>query len=559
MPLINCAIEIMDKFLNNTYYIPNYQRDYSWEEPELADFWNDLIATKNNEDGIDHFFGQIVIHNDQENHRLYIIDGQQRTITSTIFMRALRYFYNLIYLENQSPAAKYRTDDIDGKHVGRYIPGVLDELHLHLGELDHDYFRDKIQSGEPDCSNVRLPRKAQKNLRRTYAWFYKKIFDELKGAITLDEKIDILNEFYETFVKKFNVLYMEATKLEEAFVIFETLNARGKELETADLLKNFIFSQSRDVESAQRLWNSMMSKLDHADPTKFIRHFWNATHSFVREKGLYKSIAKNASTPRASRELLHNLDAAALCYHDMSFPDEAKGYTDKKLISTLKSLKKLKASSFYPVLIAVNQLPNPMPEKDVCTIAEALETYVFRNFTICGKVANSAEVFLASVAREIFERTLESASAIVERISAETVSDVEFFDQFKIWTGNSSSKETIRYIFRKIHHYLDENNELNLDNSEVHIEHIMPEDATQWDVDEETHSAYLWRLGNLMLLSGPINIEISNKPFLDKVNGYTESKIEPNAEVAEKMQWTAKEIEERQVALAELALKIWEK
>ena len=559
MALQNCAIEPMDRYLGNVYFIPNYQREYSWEDNELDDFWDDLLATKNSSDGVDHFFGQMVIHNDLDKGKRFIIDGQQRTITSTIFMRTLQFFYDLIYKENNSPAAKYKNDDIDVKHIGRYIPDVLDELHLYLGELDRDFFRDEIQRGAPDVSIAKATRKSQKRLRKAYSYFYSKLSEELNITNNLDEKVEILNEFYDTFTKKFNVLYMEATKLEEAFVIFETLNARGKDLETADLLKNFIFSQTRDIDLAQKLWNSMIEKLDHVDSTKFVRHYWNATHSFVREKALYKKISKEVTTPRECKELLRNLDAAAQCYHDIASPDEMKGYTDKRLVDSLKALKRLKASSFYPVLLAIDRLPNKMQENEMAEIVESIEAYVFRNFTICGKVANKAEVTLASIAKDISDENLDSTKAIVDRIKEEMVTDTEFQDSFKVWTGGSSSKETIRYIFRKIHRHLDKNNELNIDNSEVHIEHIMPEDASQWNVDEETHETYLWRLGNLMLLSGSINSSISNKVFAEKKDAYTDSKIEPNALVSKENDWTITEIEKRQWYLASLAVEIWKK
>ena len=67
--------------------------------------------------------------------------------------------------------------------------------------------------------------------------------DPKSPRIPLDaeKQLEILDKYYNVFKDKFNVMYMEATKLEEAFIIFETLNARGRELETADLLKNYIF------------------------------------------------------------------------------------------------------------------------------------------------------------------------------------------------------------------------------------------------------------------------------------------------------------------------------
>lgn len=36
-------------------------------------------------------------------------------------------------------------------------------------------------------------------------------------------------------------MFVETDDFNEAFIIFETLNARGKDLETADLLKNHLF------------------------------------------------------------------------------------------------------------------------------------------------------------------------------------------------------------------------------------------------------------------------------------------------------------------------------
>ena len=54
----------------------------------------------------------------------------------------------------------------------------------------------------------------------------------------------------------------------------------------------------------------------------------------------------------------------------------------------------------------------------------------------------------------------------------------------------------------------------------------MPEDNTYWQVAPEVHESYLWRLGNLALLSGLANISISNKTFDIKKPRYAASKIE---------------------------------
>lgn len=558
MALQNCAIETMNTFLNNTYYIPNYQREYSWESTELEDFWDDLQATKDSIDGLEHFFGQIVVHSDEDTKKKYIIDGQQRTITSTIFMRALQYFYTTIYKATDSERADFKKSDIASIHIGRYLSASNDKLHLHLGELDNDYFRTTVQLGSPE-NTTKVKKKSHERLRKAYIFFYDRLKKQLELLTDIDDQLDVLDEYYDAFTSRFSVLYMEATKLDEAFVIFETLNARGKELETADLLKNFIFSQSKDITLAQKQWNTMISTLDHADPTKYIRHYWNATQYFTREKDLYRSISKTVSSPRASKELLKNLAAHAQCYHDITTPDESVGFTDTALVNSLKALKTLKASSFYPVVLAMMQEPQVFTEGKIRQVVQAIETYVFRNFTICGKATNKAEVFFAAIAKEIYNGTLDTSDLIVDQIKAETVSDKEFYEAFSIWVGSKTSKEAIRYILRKIHKHLDHTHEINIDNTEVHIEHVMPEDNTFWQVPADTHEAYLWRLGNLALLSGPINSSISNKPFDIKKQRYADSKIEPNKELAAKATWTVSEIEDRQKQFSDFALKIWKK
>ena len=112
---------------------------------------------------------------------------------------------------------------------------------------------------------------------------------------------------------------------------------------------------------------------------------------------------------------------------------------------------------------------------------------------------------------------------IVESISEKILGDEVFEASFKAWCGSNSSKDTIRYIFRKIHYQIDPDSELNVNNMEVHIEHILPQESTEWESELpadkrddflDMKDKYLWNIGNLCLLKGKFNREISNKVFL---------------------------------------------
>lgn len=162
---------------------------------------------------------------------------------------------------------------------------------------------------------------------------------------------------------------------------------------------------------------------------------------------------------------------------------------------------------------------------------------------------------------KIYNNTITSMQEINKIISQYMVDDDEFFLSFCNWTACGKNKiAVVRYLLTAIHEYLDNGLELNLNNSEVHVEHIMPKTLSpSWDISKEEHDENLWKLGNLMLLSGLSNVKISNGSFETKKEAYRISKIEPNQDICEYSSWNKKSIAQRQHKLAEYALKIWHK
>ena len=65
--------------------IPRFQRPYSWEKPEVEDFWNDTVVGSEG----DYFIGSIVVFKYGE-EIFGIVDGQQRLTTITMLMCAVR-------------------------------------------------------------------------------------------------------------------------------------------------------------------------------------------------------------------------------------------------------------------------------------------------------------------------------------------------------------------------------------------------------------------------------------------------------------------------------------
>lgn len=539
-------------YLNNEYYIPNYQREYSWENDHIEEFWSDLEETISLEKGIVHFFGQIVVHNDEGSKKKYIIDGQQRTITSIIFLHVLRVKYHQLYKDsdNSLVEANYTEMNISKDYIGMKEP-----FHLTLGdETDNDCFIAIISNSNCEKTKKHI-KKSHSNMQNAYNFFYDKVSTMLDQKTDIEEKLVALDMLFNTFSQRFSILYMETTQLEEAYIIFETLNARGKDLEASDLLKNFLFGKVKnDVEFAQKKWVTMLDNLDGADPTKYIRSYWNSAHGLTSEKALYRAISREIKTPKAGKDLLSNLETYSMIYHDIMFPDEISWFADKNLIFHLKNLKTLGATTFYPVVIAM--MGSNFNEKDIAMVLKNIETLYFRNNTICKNTSNALERFFSQLAQDITEESLDQTEEICAEIRKQGVEDSVFEETFNVWTGKQ--KEIIRYILYMIHLHLSNSaTKVNTDTDVVHIEHIMPSNYSAWKIDDSIHSDYLWRLGNLALMLGKANIKASNKPFGEKKDMYKESQILPNPDVYNYETWGVDEIDDRQKKLCKYAMTIW--
>ena len=121
MSILNFKLDKIGTFLNTEkYYIPQYQRGYSWESSQIDDFWEDLQQLFNGSNQGEHFFGQIVVHNDKEENKRFIIDGQQRVSTSVIFLDVLRTKFDELFNEDpNNEDARNDADDINSQYIGR--------------------------------------------------------------------------------------------------------------------------------------------------------------------------------------------------------------------------------------------------------------------------------------------------------------------------------------------------------------------------------------------------------------------------------------------------------
>ena len=84
-------------FEDRLYKIPNYQRGYAWEQPQLDDLLEDLELLL---PGRHHYTGTVVLHRREDNpvrdkrgnsYEVFdVVDGQQRLTTIVVLLDAVR-------------------------------------------------------------------------------------------------------------------------------------------------------------------------------------------------------------------------------------------------------------------------------------------------------------------------------------------------------------------------------------------------------------------------------------------------------------------------------------
>ena len=565
MGMLNSNLIKLGSFLGNEkLFIPEYQRGYSWEETQLDDFWIDLVEIYQEKTRDEHFLGQVVIHKNKEDGKRYIIDGQQRISTTIILLDILRTKFKEIADSTNNNDANDDAEDINTKYIGR-VSESKKEQYLSMGGVDKEFFINYIQARGPiDYSDRKFEKK---RLRPSnYNIFYASKFfeDKVSKFITKkspNEYIE-LNKLYQCLINQFILMTVETDDINEAYIIFESLNARGKALETADLLKNHILRVAQsDLSSATETWNTIIDNLDNIDPTKFIRYYWNSTNRFAREKDLFKALRKDIKTQSDVNTLLANLRFLSKVCAAILHPEDNKDFDLTELNERLIEMQKLDASSYIPVIFAL-RLQN-YSEEDINEVLKAIETLVVRNFVVSGLVANKYELEFAQIAKSISDKSWSphnnppTKDDILKKLYSLMVSDEEFINNFKVF--NSKKNAVIRYLLRKINNYDISETKIVDDSNRVHVEHILPKKINEdWiNFNDEDHETYLWRLGNLTLLGQEYNNRAKNKGFDKKKEIYKKSEIKMTRDLVSIDDWTTFTIVKRQEDFAEIALKIW--
>ncbi|MFM0141265.1 DUF262 domain-containing protein [Paraburkholderia sp. RL18-085-BIA-A] len=533
--------------------IPLFQRPYSWETKDWNILWDDLMAQYEEGDRSSHFMGAIVtvpvksVPVGVTKH--LVIDGQQRLTTLSILLAAIR---TVATTTDDQATAGIIGDLLLNRHYQ-----APDDLKLVPTQADRIAYNALIH--QKDLSTHEESRVVQ-----AYRYFVK----QLKG-VDLEEQPIVPSQVLQTVQQSLQAVMINLGEADDPYLIFESLNHKGKPLNQADLVRNYAlmrFQHSTSVGGEQEvayedLWRPMETSLN-SSMTEFLRHFGMRHGRNVRKGDIYtasKAEFEKLKDVGDVRKKLGEMKLAALAYEKFLKPIEEK---NERIAKRLMGIQELDSTVFYPLLVRLYRglEQETLTTDELIHCLDMLESYYVRRL-ICGVPTNG----LNKITLELCLNLPDSNLNLWLRDKLAQGS------RGSRWPTDQEFSEALLvqriYPRRRIARYmlvaLEESHEHKepVDTSTATIEHIMPQTlSAEWKrelgPDHETiHEKWLDTIGNLTLTG--YNSELANSPFEEKKAMLQNTHFELSRALLSEAKWGELEIEVRGKNLAERAVLRW--
>lgn len=265
---------------NEYFVIPEYQRAYSWLNTEQCDkLWQDIEAFMESGEEDPYFFGTIIV-DCSEDKKFRIIDGQQRTTTFLLLLKALQLKLDEVLLkipnDEETEALRESLKESRNKTIDILCKTECDPevrlnfiknrdlakeiVYLENKSINEQYSNDlhailsakNYDEAEANC--FKIPRKQKDNK-------YTNFFRNFKFFCrNLDELHDTqLNKFAKTFLTKCQIIEIRSWQIEQAITMFNSLNSTGMPLSDADIISAQLYSNAgNNKDDFNERWSNLI-------------------------------------------------------------------------------------------------------------------------------------------------------------------------------------------------------------------------------------------------------------------------------------------------------------
>lgn len=510
------------------YSIPRNQRKYVWGEDNWKNLLEDLDFLR--ETGKYHFLGSIVLNsqpnpNNDDIEYYEIVDGQQRITTVILILIVIAQIFKerhedalfqglLPYIQttsiNNQTSCTLHTD----------VHSCIMNLVSCIADKDTPF--NTLQLLITNC----ITNKNQDSIIENCLKYY---YDTLKIRST-DEVAVFRNALIST-----NYVNIKTTE-EDAYTVFEILNARGMDLEDHELLKNFILRYTvplDNVDVARQEWKDEIENRLDRNISNFLKHY--ITHKYgtagvTKDRAVYDVIKKHTSVGDVNR-LFCDLKLKAKYYQQIVCENNLQGDQITEIDRVLKFMLSNRNQLFRPIYLSLlHQVElGHIPEDKLVKIFKCIQ-YFFVCYNLISKetsnkISEGIQKYAYLIENEYSNEVLkEFLHHLNERMPTKT----EFRGSFKL-IGYSNHCEFYHDNKNKRRaevalSILEQIKSGRADIPSFTIEHILPD-----SLDRE-HA----KIGNLMPLEENLNRLCEDKQLNEKIPIYERSNFTTARNVAQR-------------------------
>lgn len=546
---------------DTVFTIPEYQRAYSWDIDNCDKLWQDINGFVESESKDRYFFGTIII-NCQDNDTKYgLIDGQQRTTTFLLLLKALLVRINIAIERTASDEDsaslcrglqerrrrimgilyKAETEDIsdkpdaakDAEICRRGI--ILENFSIneqYKTELSTILQATDYASAEARVIKIKYKQKDNRytNFFRNFKFFYGKI-SELSDSQ--------LNSIAKSITDNCEVIEIKSWQVEQAITMFNSLNSDGLPLYDSDIISAKLYAEAekrgKEKEFAD-LWKQLNNCINELESTRIadINSILMQYMYYIRtvnKETISETGAINVTTPGLRRYFteinkMPITDPIGMCSDMVKLAKVWKKVSEypqmKVLLKFNENTKLFLASYFFrfdedniteelvePILECLLRLFSLLELVDVGYSSKYFKTFLF-----------GAEVKLVSKSTTV--------DAIAQDFNEHIRSN---WDKETIWAALHDYDGNVLVYLNEFLFAKEKGLSFTL-GTKYDIEHIMPysgnnlqEIRKDAEIDsEEEFYGIVNKLGNKILLEEKINRAIGNEWFRTKVSTKLENK-----------------------------------
>lgn len=543
------------------FVIPEYQRGYSWNISQCDKLWQDIEGFIDADVSEPYFFGTIISDCSKEGI-FSLIDGQQRTTTFLLLLKALQLrlkeVLNIFVRDPSSEALEEGLKENRNKVFRVLYKADVDErieiikdwnkakgINILINHSINEKYKDELKNiveakdfSEAEANVYKIPRRQKDNkytnFFRNFKFFYEKLQEYSESQ---------LNNFAKVFLGRCQIIDIRSWQVEQAITMFNSLNSTGMPLSDADIISAQLYSNAGDEKDK---FNKQWEKITILASELYSRGIINIDS--VLQEYMYivraenKEYMKNGN-PDVTTPGLRNYytiinkklleDPFKLCnaFEKITLIwDKIKDYPIVKLLLKYNENAKLYLASY---LYRYNL--EDIDQYKVIDFAECLiKLFTVLELVDAGYSSSNFKTFLFGENIKLVDITYTFE---------EIKNDFEVHIN-KVWNKDGISsllKDYNKNILVFLNEYLfAKENSLRFDfNESVNIEHIMPASGHNLDAirndagitDKDEFDSLVNKLGNKILLEENINKSIGKEWFQTKKQktigekaGYKDSK-----------------------------------